>query len=178
MTALAKRYGGSLYDLAAEEGLTARLLAELETAAAALKREPDYQRLLATPSVPLKERCGLLDAAFAAAHPYTVNFLKVLCEEGAIAELSGCLSAYRARYNEDNGIIEVTARTAVALTDAQREKLCAKLAALTGKTIRLTDTLDPSVLGGVRLDWGSTRLDGTVRSRLEALGEAIAGAVM
>ena len=52
MTELAKRYGGSLYDLAAEEALTDRLLQELQTAVDSIKAEPQYLRLLATPSVP------------------------------------------------------------------------------------------------------------------------------
>ena len=108
MTELAKRYGGSLYDLAVEEQLTDQLLAELDVAADCFQQEPAYLRLLSTPSVPKKERCALLDKAFAEAHPYLVNFLKLLCEENLLAELPGCIRAYRDRYNADHGIIEVT----------------------------------------------------------------------
>lgn len=54
MTELAKRYGGSLYDLAAEEKLTEELLQELQTAVDSIEAEPQYKRLLATPSVPKK----------------------------------------------------------------------------------------------------------------------------
>ena len=64
MTELAKRYGGSLYDLAAEEALTDRLLQELQTAVDSIKAEPQYLRLLATTSVPKQERCDLLAKAF------------------------------------------------------------------------------------------------------------------
>ena len=64
MTELAKRYGGSLYELAAEEHLEARLLEELDGAAACIRAEPAYLRLLSTPSIPKKERCALLDEAF------------------------------------------------------------------------------------------------------------------
>ena len=63
MTELAKRYGGSLYDLAAEEKLTEELLQELQTAVDSIEAEPQYKRLLATPGVPEKERCALLDKA-------------------------------------------------------------------------------------------------------------------
>ena len=87
MTELAKRYGGSLYDLAAEEQLTDQLLAELDVALDCFNQEPAYLRLLSTPGVPKKERCALLDKAFAEAHPYLVNFLKLLCEENLLAEL-------------------------------------------------------------------------------------------
>ena len=160
MTELAKRYGGSLYDLAAEEQLTDQLLAELDVALDCFNQEPAYLRLLSTPGVPKKERCALLDKAFAEAHPYLVNFLKLLCEENLLAELPGCVRAYRDRYNADHGIIEATVVSAVPLNDTSREKLLAKLQEMTGKTVRLTAKVDPSILGGLRLDLNGTRLDG------------------
>ena len=178
MTELAKRYGGSLYDLAAEENLTDQLLQELQTAVASIEAEPQYMRLLATPSLPKKERCALLDKAFEGGHPYLVNFLKLLCEEDLIAELPGCLRAYRDRYNIDHDILEVTAVSAVALTAQSREKLLAKLQTMTGKNIVLTETVDPTVLGGLRLDMGGKRLDGTVQRHLERMREEIDGATL
>ena len=177
MTETGKRYGTSLYELAAEEGLTERILAELDVAVNAMQ-EPGYLRLLMTPSVPKKERCALLDQAFAQAHPYLVNFLRLLCEEDLIAELPGCLRAFRDRYNADHDILEVTAVSAVALTAPAREKLLAKLQTMTGKNIVLTETVDPSVIGGMRLDMGGTRLDGTVQRHLERLREEIDGATL
>lgn len=52
MTETAKMYGGSLYDLAAEEGLEPRILGELDEVQQLLKQNPDYLRLLSTPSIP------------------------------------------------------------------------------------------------------------------------------
>ena len=178
MTELAKRYGGSLYELAAEEKLADELLQQLQTAVDSIQAEPQYLRLLATPSVPKKERCALLAQAFEGAHPYLVNFLRLLCEEDLIAELPGCLRAFRDRYNADHDILEVTAVSAVALTAPAREKLLAKLQTMTGKNIVLTETVDPSVIGGMRLDMGGTRLDGTVQRHLERLREEIDGATL
>ena len=169
MTETGKRYGTSLYELAAEEGLTERILAELDVAVNAMQ-EPGYLRLLMTPSVPKKERCALLDQAFAQAHPYLVNFLKILCEAGILPELPACARAYRDRYNQDHNILEVTAVSAVGLQE--------KLQRVTGKTITLTEKVDPSVLGGLRLDLGGTRLDGTVQGRLERLRNEISGVVI
>lgn len=179
MTELAKLYGESLYDLAAEETLEVRILEELDGAAACIKAEPDYLRLLSTPSLPKEERCGLLDEAFGGGvHPYVVNFLKLLCREGALRELPGCAAAYRKRYNKAHGILEVTAVSAVALPAEKQAKLREKLAAMTGKTIDLTVKVDPSVLGGLRLDLDGTRLDGTVRRRLDAIRTDIGSAVL
>ena len=98
MTETARMYGGSLYDLAAEEGLEARILGELDEAVALFKANPDYLHLLSTPSIPKKERCGLLDEALRdQVHLYVLNFLKILCEKGTLRELSGCAPCRPAR---------------------------------------------------------------------------------
>lgn len=90
----------------------------------------------------------------------------------------GCLRAYQDRYNVDHNILEVTAVSAIALTAPSREKLLAKLQKMTGKNIVLTETVDPAVLGGLRLDMDGTRLDGTVQRHLERLRTEIDGAVL
>ena len=68
--------------------------------------------------------------------------------------------------------------SAIALTAPSREKLLAKLQKMTGKSIVLTETVDPAVLGGLRLDMDGTRLDGTVQRHLERLRTEIDGAVL
>ena len=103
-------YGGSLYDLAAEEGLDERILGELDGVTALLNGDAEYLHLLSIPSIPKKERCALLDEAFRGqVHLYVLNFMKLLCEKGALRELPGCARAYRLRYNEAHGILEATA---------------------------------------------------------------------
>ena len=179
MTETAKLYGGSLYTLAAEEKLEDRLLAELEGAAALFKQYPDYLRLLSTPSLPKAERRGLLEEAFGKqVHPYLLNFLKILCDNGTLRELTGCARAYRVQYNRAHGILEATAVSAVQLTSAQLEKLRDKLAKTTGKQINLRSRIDPAVLGGIRLEMEGVQLDGTVRGRLDALHTSIESAVL
>lgn len=179
MTEIAKMYGGSLYDLAAEEGLETRILGELDEAAAILKGDPEYLHLLSIPSIPKKERCALLDEAFRGQiHPYLLNFLKILCEKGTLRELPGCARAYRVRYNAAHSILEATAISAVALTKEQTARLQEKLEAVTGKQIDLKTKVDPAVLGGIRLDIEGTELDGTVQNRLASLRNNIAAATI
>ena len=179
MTETARMYGGSLYDLAAEEGLEARILGELDEAVALFKANPDYLHLLSTPSIPKRERCGLLDEALRdQVHLYVLNFLKILCEKGTLRELSGCARAYRVRYNQAHRILEATATTAVAMTEQQAKSLHEKLEKVTGRHIDLKTKVEPAVLGGIRLDIEGTELDGTVRSRLAGLRSSIAAATL
>ena len=57
-------YGGALYDLAKDEGLSAQILADLGAFAAVFRENPDYRRLLTEPSIPKAEREALLDEAW------------------------------------------------------------------------------------------------------------------
>ena len=168
MTEVATTYGQAMYDLAREEGLAKDLLAQLTALEESLLAEPAFLQLLSTPNIPKEERVRILDDSFRGKlHPYVLNFLKVLTEKGYIKHFSGCCQMYKQQYNLDNGIVPVTAYTAVPLSDELRSKLTAKLSTVTGKTIELDCRIDPETLGGVRLDFDGKQVDGTVRRRLE-----------
>ena len=66
----------------------------------------------------------------------------------------------------------------VPLNQAQTQKLTAKLSELTGKTVQLTNHVDPEILGGVRLDYDGKRLDDTVSHRLEAVRSLLRNTVL
>ena len=89
-----------------------------------------------------------------------------------------CCASYTQQYNEDNGILSVTAVTAVALTDAQRDKLAEKLHKLTGKEIQLRGRIDPTILGGIRLDYDGRRVDDTLAHRLDAIRDLLNNTVL
>ena len=171
MTRTAKTYGGALYDLAQEEHLEDAILADLAGVRAVLDENPDYLRLLCTPSVPKEERRGLLDEAWRGnVHPYVLNFMKLLCDNGTLRELSGCNAAH--------DILEVRAVTAVALRPELLERLCAKLEAQTGKRIELSSRVDESLLGGVLLELPDRQLDGTVAYHLEEIQRILRNTVI
>lgn len=174
----AKIYGEALYELARSEELDGQLLPQLRGAAELLTGAPEYQYILSSPAISKAERTGLLDQAFSGqVHPYVLNFMKILCEAGAIRLLPGCLRSYERRYDQDHNILKARAVTAVEMTQEQQEALRQKLSAVTGKTIRLTCWTDPDCLGGVRVEMDGQRLDGTVRRHLEDMNDLLSKAV-
>ena len=60
MTQTARVYGGSLYDLAAEEQLTDNIKQQMADILQLFRENPDYIRLLSEPSIPTEERIGRL----------------------------------------------------------------------------------------------------------------------
>ena len=179
MTQTGSVYGEALYDLAGSEGLSEVILKELTVLSQSFATEPDFIRLLGTPSISKQERCQILDDSFRGkVHPYVLNFLKILTEKGYMRHFGDCCEAYRALYNRDNGILPVNAITAVALSDSQRQRLSEKLAAITGKKIELNNRIDPNCLGGIRLDYDGNRLDDTVEHRLNAIRSVLKNTVL
>ncbi len=167
MTQTGSVYGQALYDLAKAENLSGQILRELEVLHRSFEAEPDFLRLLSAPGISKEERCQVLEASFRGrVHDYLLNFLKILTEKGYIRQFDHCCEAYREQYNRDNGILPVTAVTAVPLTAQQSEKLRKKLGSLTGKEIHLLNRVQPGVLGGIRLDYDGKRLDDTLAHRL------------
>lgn len=179
MTQAANTYAQALYALAKDESLDEQILQELDVLKQAFDREPEFVRLLSAPNLPKAERCGILDESFRGkVHIYVLNFLKILTEKGYMRQFSDCCKAYQEQYNADNGILTVQAVTAVALTEDQSARLTERLAKLTGKTVELVNRIDPSVLGGVRLDYDGKRVDGTVKNRLDAIGNMLKNTVL
>ncbi len=179
MTEVASVYGEAMYGLAKEEGLTQAVLSQLKTLDSCFSQEPGYLRLLGAPNLPKAERCQILDECFRGkVEPYVLNFLKILTEKGYIRHFSGCVEAYREYYNQDNGILPVTAVTAVPLTEDQQAKLTDKLHRITGKQIELVNRIDPSCLGGIRLDYDGKRVDDTVSHRLDAVRTMLKSTVL
>ena len=178
MTQIAKAYAQGLYALAKDEALTEQILQQLQTLREAFEQAPEYCRLLSTPNVNKAERVEIVDRSFRGkVHPYVLNFLKILTERGYAGLFSQCCDAFRERYNEDHDILPVIAVTAVAMTSAQMARLTEKLAAITGKTVELTNKLDPACLGGVRLDYDGKQVDGTVKCRLDGMAAALKNTV-
>ena len=174
MTEVGTVYGESLYELAKDESLSQELGQQLKVLRQSFQQEPDFLRLLSSPSLTKAERCQVLDDSFRGkVHPYLLNFLKILTEKSYIRYFSDCCAAFEQRYNQDNGILPVTAVTAVALTPAQTEKLTEKLSRITGKKIELQNRIDSSCLGGVRLDYDGQRLDDTISHRLNAIRDLL-----
>lgn len=179
MTQAGSVYGEALYSLCLEENITQPVLQQLQVLQKSFAAEPDYLRLLATPSLSKEERCRILDQGFRnKVHPYVLNFLKILTEKGYIRHFDHCCQAFLNRYQQDNGILPVTAVTAFALTQVQCARLQEKLAAVTGKTIELTNRVDPAILGGVRLDFDGKRLDDTIAHRLNNIRSLLQNTVL
>lgn len=174
MTTVAEVYAQALYDLARDESICEEILQQLDAIRSSLDENGAYLSILANPAVAKAERLALLDEAFRnRVHPYLLNFLKLMTEKGRIRCFSECCVAYRAAYNADHNILTVYVTSAAPLTGEQAHRITSKLKEITGKDIEMTGRVEPGFIGGVRVDFAGTRLDDSIRGRLERLSKAL-----
>ena len=179
MNQTAVNFAKALYTLVSEENMEGEVLQQLSVMQQAFQQEPNFVALLAAPNLSKQEKCIILDNCFRdKVHLYLLNFIKLLTEKGGIRYFDDCCKAYRDLYNEANGILEVRAVSAVALTQQQEQRLRQKLAALTGKEICLLCSVDETVLGGMRLDYDGKRLDDTLQHRLQTIRQLLTDTVL
>lgn len=179
MSRTGRIYARALYSLAKDEALCNIILDELKALDAAISGEADFLCLLTSAAISKDERIGIVDELFCGrVHPYVLSFIKILTENGCMRCFGDCCRAYRELYNEDNGILPVTAVAAAELSAEQTARLTEKLARMTGKTIELELRIDPSCIGGIRLDYGGMRMDGTVAQRLEDIRSILQNTVL
>lgn len=168
-----KEYAKALFLLAEEKEAMQAILSDLKQADAALSEEPDYVSLLDSPSLPREEKDALIDEAFASVDKDLCSFLKILCAKHALYTLSRITDTYEALCDEAMGIIRAEAITAAPLSEEQSNRLTKQLEQKTQKTVILKNTVDPGVLGGVKLRYMGKQLDGSLQSRLEAIRESL-----
>ena len=178
MSQIGTVYGQALYDLALEEGLTESILQQLQIVKSCLDEEPQYLELLSSAALSKAERCQLLQESMSTLHPYLLNFLKILTEKGYMRRFADCQSTYQQCYYRDNNMLPVSAVTAIALSAQQSEKLQARLSELTGKTVLLSNKVDTSLLGGIRLDYDGKQIDDTIAHRLDSVRQLLKNTVL
>ena len=161
-------YGRALFLLTEECGTSERVSEDFRTLIAALSENPDYTRLLDTPAVATAKKLGLIDEAFSSLDGHLLNLVKLLAEKRLAHLLGEVAKVFFAEYDASRGIERVEAVSARPLSEEQTAALTARLEKMTGKTIIVKNTVDPSILGGMKLRYMGKQLDGSLKSRLDA----------
>jgi len=174
MDDMSKAYGTALFALACEENAKADYSNALEIIDRAVKENPEYIELLASPGIKLAERLNAIEAAFGAALPeHVLSFVKLLCEKGHIHSLEACIGEYRKLLELSERILTAKVVSAVALTDDQQARLKEKLEQQSGNAVILDCTVDESLMGGLIIEIDGKVMDGSLRHRLKEVKEVM-----
>jgi len=169
-------YANALFEVARVEGSMTSVENELFAFSQALQSSDELRSTLTDAAVPVERRQGVVqDLLGERASPVTANLVAFVVGAGRARDLPAIIERLVARAAEAKDKVVAEVRTAIPLTDDQRERLAASLDRATGKSVEIKSIVDPTVLGGVLATIGDSVIDGTVRSRLDQLREQITG---
>lgn len=172
---LAGRYASALFDLASENGTVTPVESDLEVLASALTESDDLAALTTNPEL-ARDVQGKAMAAVAKKlklSALTTNFLGVLAANRRLGKLPAIITAFKAIAAAQRGEVSATVTSAHPLSDDQLATLKTKLTAREGRTVMLSAAVDPDLLGGLVVTIGSTRIDASIRTRLNSLATAM-----
>ncbi len=103
----------------------------------------------------------------------TARYLRYLAESRALVALPEIVKSIAALYLEMKKRSKVIVRTPVKINKAYEESLIGSLKRLTGRDVDLEFVMDPALLGGIRLQVGSTMYDGSIKGQLGLLKDKL-----
>ena len=167
-------YSAALRSVAGDEELH-RVEDELVTLAKALQGDRDFRRMAVDKSVPVDQRADLISKLLAGrTHPVTElvarRCAQVPRNKTYIPAVLEIADAAAARRNEQ--VAEVI--SGKQLSEAQLARITDLLAKAYGRPVGLRSSVDPEVVGGLRILIGSDVIDSTVLARLNDAQREIA----
>ena len=173
-----KEYGKALFMLTEECGTTEKVAEDVKVARSAFIENPDFIKLLDTPALSADERVAIADKAFVSLDENLLNLIKILTENHITSAFVKAADEYLSLYDDSRGILRVEAISAVALTNEQMQALSKKLKATLAKSVIITNVVDKSILGGMKLRYGDRQIDGSIRTRLDKFEEALKNTIV
>ena len=102
------------------------------------------------------------------------NFINVLLTNNDLGYLDEILASLSTVIREEaGGPQRVLVTSAVPLSDDEQERLRTRLIQRFGSNLQFVFQVDPEILGGLIVQVGDKLIDGSVRSRLGALGQSL-----
>lgn len=176
-TSLAARYARALAGAVREKSALEKTSEQLERLSSLYRQSKELRDFLRNPAYPLPgkkkglaaltKRCDVSAEA--------ARLAEILLVKGRIDLLPEVAQEFRKLEEQTLQRIAVELTTARTIDPTLEKSVVASLEKFTGKKVRLTQVVDPSVLGGARARIGSVVYDGTVAARLERLKQRLIG---
>ncbi len=177
-TPLSARYATALYALADEQNALDETVEQMATLGQLIRESEVFSRLVNTRILDARQVGGpvgqiLKSQGFSA---LIQNFVGVIIANRRLKDLPVLIAGFAAYAAAKRGEVVATVSSAQPLSDLQRIQLHARLAQAGYGSVRLIESADPSLLGGLTLKIGPKLYDTSLKSRLQRLQYALKGA--
>ncbi len=171
---VARKYSQALFLAAKDRGLIDQAYEQFNDLKAFIESDRTLLDFLTAPQVLDEHKLALVRDVFGnRLELLFVEFLVVLVEKHRVAFLPEVIDEFARLVEAEKGIGRATILTGVSLTEDERSRLAAKLAAKTGLRIVLEERLDPDIVAGLIVILHNEIIDGSVRRGLDLLKDQL-----
>ncbi len=166
-----------MYALAFEQGVLDKVVDEMASLGRLIAQSPELSRLVRTPFADSQIR-GVLNKALAAQgfSELVLNFVNVVVSNRRLRDLGTLVAGFASYVAAKRGEVVARVATPSGLSDVQRTQLYVRLTEAGYGNVRLIESTDPNLLGGMVLKIGTRLYDTSLKSRLERLNYSLKGA--
>ena len=174
---LAGRYATALFELARDEKQLEAVGTSLDALKQALAESPDLRTLTTSPLASRDEALRAVQAVAASMKldPITTKFLGVVAQNRRLAKLSDIVRAFGLLAAAHRGETKAEVVSARTLDDDQVAAIRDNLKSRLGRDVAVDLSVDPAILGGLVVKVGSQMIDGSIRTKLDTLAQAMKG---
>jgi F-type H+-transporting ATPase subunit delta len=161
-------YVTAMFEVAVANDVVSTVEDEMFRLARAYESNDQLRSSLDDASLPAERRQRIVEQLLGGkANNVTVQLASMLVGTGHASLLPRVADALSRRASSEQQLEVAEIRSAVDLSDAQKNKVADALAKATGKRLNVKVVVDPSVIGGIVATVGDEVIDDTVRTRLD-----------
>lgn len=165
---IGKIYADALFELCSEDNSYDEVHENLNECSKVFSDNPDLIKLMSAPTMTAEEKINILSKIFDDCG-IVYNLLCILAEKNRAGYVCQIADSFNKLYNELKNIAEMTVTTCIPLDETMRQKLISKLSEKFGKTVKITEKIDKSIIGGVIVEYGNLQMDNSVRTKLASV---------
>jgi F-type H+-transporting ATPase subunit delta len=169
-----RRYSQALYQMSERAGSSDVIDDQLVAIKGLTEKHPEITNLVSNSTIALTEKEDFISKIVPQeTNLLLVNFLKVLVKKKRFSELRWIQEEFHRLYEKQRRVEEVTAISAVPLSEANLARLEKMLAAKLKSDIRLVTKTDPKMIGGLVIRFAGNEINAAFRSRLESIAQSL-----
>ena len=178
VSGLTGRYATALFELAQESKSLDAVASDLARVKSLLVGSADLARLVRSPVFTRDEQGKAMAAVLDRLNVSTLtkNFVGLLAQKRRLFALAGIVTAFQSLVAKLRGEMSAEVTSAQTLKPEQVTALAGTLKDALKREIRITQIVDPALLGGLVVKVGSRQIDSSLRSKLVRLERAMKGA--
>jgi F-type H+-transporting ATPase subunit delta len=164
-----RTYARSLFEAAKEAGRLGEVRRQLADFVETIDTVPELHAILRNPQLDRRAKMAAVDAVAGNSDPLVLNLLRLLIEKGRAGEIDEVGEEFDRLASREEGELTVELTTAFELSEDEAQSIVGQIEKASGRTVEATRSVDPDLIGGIVLQAGSLRVDGSLRGRLERL---------